>query len=117
VDLRLQTRRQNCRTVLEVEGDVDVYTAPKLRDCLSELVADAQYDIILDLTKVGFLDSVGLGVLVGGLKKVRSHDGQLALVYNHERINKIFQVTGLVRVFPIYNSVDKALQDIEPISL
>jgi anti-sigma B factor antagonist len=102
---------------VEAWGDLDGYTAPKLRDCLRRLMADGQYHIILDLTKVGFLDSTGLGVLVGGLRKVREHNGQLALVYNHERLNKMFQVTGLVKVFPIYSTVDEALQDTEPIAL
>ena len=59
--------------------------------------------------KVGFLDSTGLGVLVGGLKRVRAHDGSLDLVCTQQRILKIFRITGLTEVFGIYETVDQAI--------
>jgi anti-sigma B factor antagonist len=110
VELSLNHRKEGDHTVLEVGGEVDVYTAPKLRERLVELVSDGHHQLIVDMTKVEFLDSTGLGVLVGGLKRVRSHDGSLALVCNQERILKIFRITGLTKVFPIYDSLDEALQ-------
>ena len=113
MELTLNHRKEGDRTVLEVGGEVDVYTAPKLREKLVELVGEGHYQIILDMTKVEFLDSTGLGVLVGGLKRVRSHDGSLSLVCNQERILKIFRITGLTKVFPIHDSLDEALQDSE----
>ncbi|QBI19325.1 anti-sigma factor antagonist [Egibacter rhizosphaerae] len=111
MELSLNHYTQGTRTVLEVGGEVDVYTAPKLREQLVELVSDGHHDIIVDMTKVEFLDSTGLGVLVGGLKRVRSHDGSLALVCDQERILKIFRITGLTKVFPIHDSLSEALQD------
>jgi anti-sigma B factor antagonist len=111
VELSLNHRQEGNRTILDVAGEVDVYTAPKLREKLVELVGDGNYHIIVDMTKVEFLDSTGLGVLVGGLKRVRSHEGSLALVCNQERILKIFRITGLTKVFPIHDSLDEALQD------
>jgi anti-sigma B factor antagonist len=111
VELTLNHRREGDKTVLEVGGEVDVYTAPKLREKLVELVGEGLYDVVVDMTKVEFLDSTGLGVLVGGLKRVRSHDGSLALVCSQERILKIFRITGLTKVFPIYDTLDEALQD------
>ncbi len=113
MELSLDYRKEGDKTVLEVGGEVDVYTAPKLREKLVELVGEGHYQIIVDMTKVEFLDSTGLGVLVGGLKRVRSHDGSLSLVCNQERILKIFRITGLTKVFPIYDSLDEALQDDE----
>ena len=59
--------------------------------------------------KVGFLDSTGLGVLVGGLKRVRAHDGSLDLVCTQQRILKILKITGLTEVFGIYETVDQAI--------
>jgi anti-sigma B factor antagonist len=111
VELTLNDRQEGNRTILDVAGEVDVYTAPKLREKLVELVGDGNYHIIVDMTKVEFLDSTGLGVLVGGLKRVRSHEGSLVLVCNQERILKIFRITGLTKVFPIYDTLDEALQD------
>jgi anti-sigma B factor antagonist len=109
VELTLEHRTQGDVTVLEVGGEVDVYTAPKLREKLVELVSDGHYNIVVDMTKVEFLDSTGLGVLVGGLKRVRSHNGGLELVCNQERILKIFRITGLTKVFPIHDTLEEAL--------
>lgn len=111
VDLTLQTREESGRTVVAVGGEIDVYTAPKLRDKISEVVVAGHRDLVVDLEKVEFLDSTGLGVLVGGLKKVRAEDGSLSLVCSQERLLKIFRITGLAKVFTIHASVDDALRD------
>jgi anti-sigma B factor antagonist len=109
VELSLTTRVEGECTVIVVNGEVDVYTAPKLREQLVDLVDAGWYHLVVDLENVGFLDSTGLGVLVGGLKRVRSHDGSLRLVCTQERILKIFRITGLTKVFPIHDSVAAAM--------
>ncbi len=109
MDIALQTRHVGDRAVIQVGGEIDVYTAPKLRECLVDLVGSGNYHLVVDLGGVEFLDSTGLGVLVGGLKRVRSHDGSLELVCSHERLLKIFRITGLTKVFPIHASVEEAL--------
>ena len=109
MDLSLETRQENDRTVIEVGGEIDVYTAPKLRERIIELVDEGQYHLVVDLEKVEFLDSTGLGVLVGGLKRVRGHDGSLQLVCTQERLLKIFRITGLSKVFAIHGSQSEAL--------
>jgi len=108
VDLSLSTRTEGDRTIVEVGGEIDVYTAPRLREQLVDLVADGKYHLVVDMERVDFLDSTGLGVLVGGLKRVRAHEGSLRLVCTQERLLKIFRITGLAKVFPIYDSVDAA---------
>jgi anti-sigma B factor antagonist len=113
VDLSLSTRSEGDRTVVEVGGEIDVYTAPRLREQLVDLVADGKYHLIVDMERVDFLDSTGLGVLVGGLKRVRAHDGSLRLVCTQERILKIFRITGLTKVFPIHSSIDEAVNATE----
>ncbi len=67
------------------------------------------YQLVVNMEKVEFLDSTGLGVLVGGLKRVRAHEGSLRLVCTQERILKIFRITGLTKVFGIHESVDQAI--------
>ena len=109
MDLSLETRQENDRTVIEVGGEIDVYTAPKLREQLIDLVSSGQYHLVVDMEGVEFLDSTGLGVLVGGLKRVRAHEGSLRLVCTQERILKIFRITGLTKVFPIHTSVEEAV--------
>ena len=95
--------------MLAVAGEVDVATAPRLRERLVDLVTEGNHRIVVDLESVDFLDSTGLGVLVGGLKRVRSHDGDLALVCTQRRILKVLEITGLTKVFTIHDSVDSAI--------
>src|ERR1700720_2187392 len=96
-------------TVLAVKGEVEVYTAPRLRERLVDLVSQGRLRIVVDLEGVDFLDSTGLGVLVGGLKRLRSNDGDLGLVCTQHRILKVFEITGLTKVFAIHDSVEAAV--------
>jgi anti-sigma B factor antagonist len=97
------------QTVVEVSGEIDVYTAPRLRETLVSLVEGGNYRLIVDMEGVEFLDSTGLGVLVGGLKRVRAHDGGIDLVCTQGRILRIFRITGLSKVFNIFGTIDEAL--------
>lgn len=109
VDLKLDHHNKNGIEVVDVEGEIDVYTAPRLRELLIDLVNQNSYQLVVNMEKVEFLDSTGLGVLVGGLKRVRAHDGSLDLVCTQERILKIFRITGLTKVFGIHDTVDEAI--------
>jgi len=109
VDLKLGHHAQDGIEVIDVQGEIDICTAPRLRELLIDLVSQGSYQLVVNLDKVGFLDSTGLGVLVGGLRRVRAHDGSLDLVCTQQRILKIFRITGLTEVFGIYQTVDQAI--------
>ena len=109
MDLSLKTRKQGPFQVIEVGGEVDVYTAPKLRESIVSAVDDGEHRLVVDVERVDFLDSTGLGVLVGSLKRVRSEGGSLDIVCTHERILKIFDITGLNKVFGLHASVEDAI--------
>lgn len=109
MDLRLDVSQRDGWSVLAVGGEVDVATAPRLREKLIELVNAGNHRIVVDLSAVEFLDSTGLGVLVGALKRVRTHDGDLALVCTESRVLKVFEITGLTKVFAMHGSVDEAV--------
>ena len=94
MDLKLGHYNKDGIEVVDVEGEIDVYTAPRLRELLIDLVNKNNYQLVVNMEKVEFLDSTGLGVLVGGLKWVRAHDGSLDLVCTQERILKTFSITG-----------------------
>ena len=79
MDLDLNVHKDGDHSVLEVAGEIDVYTAPKLRERIIELVDEGQYHLVVDLEKVEFLDSTGLGVLVLG-PLVIEHEGELVHV-------------------------------------
>ena len=112
MDLRINTKTLNGIPVIELEGEVDVYTAPRVKSRLIDLVDEGKFQIIVNLEAVDFMDSSGLGVLVGGLKRVKPHDGGIAIVCTKDKILKIFKITGLTKVFSIYSSTEEALQSI-----
>ncbi|MDQ2782483.1 STAS domain-containing protein [Lapillicoccus sp.] len=109
MDLDITTSVNDGLTVVRVEGEVDVYTAPQLRERLDAEIEAGRHDLVVDLSGVGFMDSTGLGVLVGRLKQIRVHDGTMRLVCAHDRVLKVFVITGLDKVFEIFPSVDEAL--------
>jgi anti-sigma B factor antagonist len=111
VDLKLGHCSKDGIEVVDVEGEIDVYTAPRLRELLIDLVNKNNYQFVVNMEKVEFLDSTGLGVLVGGLKRMRAHDGSLDIVCTQERILKIFRITGLTKVFGIHGTVDEAIAE------
>ncbi len=111
MDLVLDVNQHGAHCVLGVRGEIDVSTAPRFRECLIGLVNDGHRQVVADLSEVDFLDSVGLGVLVGGLKRLRSHEGNLSLVCTQGRILKVFEITGLDTVFTVHASVAEAVAE------
>lgn len=107
--LTVATTERDDVTIVTVSGEVDVYTAPQLRSALEERIAAGQTALIVDLQDVGFLDSTGLGVLVGRLKAVKKLDGWLRVVCTNERILRLFSITGLDRVISVHDTVEAAL--------
>ncbi|WP_269451011.1 STAS domain-containing protein [Streptomyces davaonensis] len=97
-------------TLVKVMLDLDVYTSVGLRKVLVDLIKQGRYFLVIDLTEVEYLDSTGLGVIVGALKYVRAFEGALALVVPYEPAVKQFRITGLTKVFPIFRSVDPAVE-------
>ena len=95
--------------VISLAGEVDLYTAPEFKQQLLEVIDQGGRDVVVDLTNTTFIDSTTLGVLVGGVKRLRGQDGQLSLVCSDRNIAKIFEITGLDRVFQIYPARDEAL--------
>jgi len=96
------------RCKLTINGEVDVYTAPKLKKQLVDCIQNGSVDILVDLNGVSFIDSSGLGVLVGALRRARENSGTIRLVCTRENIMKVFRITGLDKVFPIFDSIEEA---------
>ncbi len=95
--------------VISLTGEVDLYTAPEFKQQLLDVISQGGKDVVVDFSNTTFIDSTTLGVLVGGVKRLRAQDGRLALVCSDRNITKIFEITGLDRVFTIYPTRDEAL--------
>jgi anti-sigma B factor antagonist len=110
-NLLIDTRGAGDWIVLVAKGEVDLYTAPRLKEQVGGLVAEGKPLIAVNLEGVEFMDSTGIGVLIGGLKRCREAGGDLRLVAPREPVHKVLSITGLDRVFSIYDSVELATSD------
>lgn len=96
-------------TVVAASGEIDVAAAPALRERLVELFNDGTTQVVMDLDNVDFIDSTGLGVLVGAVRRARAADGDVRLVCTNSRLLRVFDVTGLDEVFTIEANVGDAV--------
>jgi len=108
MELDVTVERTGSACTLAVTGEVDVYTSPVLKSYIVSALDDGCSDLVVDLEGVAFIDSSGLGVLVSGLRRVKEHGGSMRLVCTRENILKIFRITGLDKVFPIFDDVAEA---------
>jgi anti-sigma B factor antagonist len=99
--------------VISLSGEVDLYTAPEFKQKLLDVIAGGARNVIVDFTETTFIDSTTLGVLVSGVKRLREAGGQLSLVCGDRNITKIFEITGLDRVFPIHPTRSEAVAELE----
>lgn len=102
--------------LVEVNGEIDIYTSPSVKESINSLIAKGSYNFIINLDQVRYIDSTGLGVLIGALKKVREHDGHIYLVCVDQQIKKVFNITGLVKIFRIFESNDEAVSAFKALS-
>ena len=106
MDLDLQTSQSGGRTVLTVEGDLDVLTAPQLRDRLLAITDRGREQIVVDLRSTEFVDSSGLSALVTGLKRARAGGGDLVLVCPPGNIRRLIEIAALDRVLVLHDDLD-----------
>ena len=109
MDLDVSTREEGGRVVVVAIGEVDVFTAPVLDAELSRLTHEGRSSIVVDHSRVDFLDSTGLSVLVKTLSRIRAAEGTLDVVVTSERVAKVFRLTGLDQLIPLHASVADAL--------
>lgn len=109
MDLEITQESVDDMLVLHLEGELDTYNCGQLRSTLVEHVEEGKNRIIVDMTGVEYIDSTGLGSLVGGLKRVSEHGGVMRIVCRNPQILKVFEITSLNKVFPMYATLKDAL--------
>jgi anti-sigma B factor antagonist len=114
-DFTVDTARLADDTALIVlTGQIDLHTAPELRDELVDAIEDGALNVVVDLTGATFIDSMTLGVLLGAVKRLRPRGGRLRIVCADPNIRKIFEITLLDRVFALYGTREAALERLVP---
>jgi len=107
--LTVESREQEAVVVLGAVGDIDAASAPVLGEGLITAIDGGRPVVVVDLTQVGYIDSVGLGTLVIGLKRAAERGVALRLVVTNPQIEKILRITGLLSVFQVYNDQQSAV--------
>lgn len=111
MNFTLTTEKTDAGTaVIALTGEVDLYTAPELKQELVRVIDAGARGVVVDMTNTTFIDSTTLGVLISGVKRLRPNGGSVELVVTDRNIRKIFEITGLDRVFPLHEERAAALQ-------
>jgi anti-sigma B factor antagonist len=96
-------------TVFDVVGDADLHSVPELRERLRSAIDDGATIVVLDLSETTLVDSTTLGVLLGALKRLRERDGQIRLIVPRSEIRRVFEITTLDRIFPLFETRAQAI--------
>jgi anti-sigma B factor antagonist len=113
VEFEVDAKAVGPHAIVVVRGELDAYTAPRLRETFVDLVAAGVDRLVVDLRQVTFIDSTGLGTLVATRKRLRVADKNLCIVLGEDQaaVRRPFEITGLARVFPIHPTVEAAVHD------
>lgn len=114
IRLETEVRKINDVSVLELNGEIDVYTAPQFREAISDLITSGQKDLIIDMAGVSYMDSSGFGALLSATKKLKPSGGSVSLVQCNSAIDRILKITRLDTVFVTYQAIDEAIAAIKP---
>lgn len=112
VEFYAEVREENGIRILVVRGEVDLSTSERLKEAVYESLEEGPGNLVVDLNGLDFMDTTGLGALVAGLKRARQGGGDLSLVCNRGHLLKIFSLTGLDKVFSIYDNLQRCLQSL-----
>lgn len=96
--------------IIRLSGELDIHSAPDFKDEVLKIINDGYTNIIIDLDELNFLDSRGLGVFIGISRSIKEKNGNFKLICANQPILKIFQRTGLVDVFNLFNTEEEALK-------
>lgn len=112
--LQIDVTRIDGHTVVSPHGEIDFATGPQLKDAITGLLVNGEVNLVIDLLDVDFIESTGLGALIGGRRRAHALKGSLVLVCSEAQMLKIFRITGLDKVFTIRRTVEAATQQAAP---
>jgi anti-sigma B factor antagonist len=111
LSIDLKTENGGETLVFKLRGSLDLATAPTIRAALGDAAEKGSHKLIVDLTQLEFLDSTGLGVLIGAHRRAAEHGGSFRLVIKDGPISRLLNITGLIRVLAVYHSLAGAQND------
>lgn len=106
MDLEINVIDEGQKSIVKLAGEIDIYTAPKLKEALMPHTKNENNVLIVDLAEVDYMDSTGLGVFISVLKSTRENDSSFKIINLQERVLRLFTITGLDEIMDI-NAIDK----------
>ncbi len=96
--------------ILQIVGEIDLYNAPEIKDIISKLIEERCYNVVIDLEKVSYIDSSGIGALISSLSNLKKYHGGLKIINVYASVRKVFELTKLTSFFEIFDSEEEAIQ-------
>lgn len=113
IRLETSTQERNGLKILDVAGEIDVYTAPQFKEAVNQVINAGQSDLIINMEKVSYMDSSGFGTLLSATKRLRPEGGTVNLVACNSAIDRMLRITRLNTVFGTFQTIDEALEAIK----
>jgi anti-sigma B factor antagonist len=111
-EVRLREVERTGIQVIDIVGEVNIYNVSRLREVLSAAILRKPSEIVVNLSDVRYIDSSGLGVLLGGLKRLRAEGGSIRIAAANAFVTKVLVLTGMTNIFPVFATVTEAIQNI-----
>ena len=108
--MKINVRDIEKSSVIDIEGEIDLYNAPELKETIKKLIDEKKLKIIINLGKVTYIDSSGIGALISGVSAIKKENGNMKLINVYASVKKVFELTKLTSFFDIYDSEEEALQ-------
>lgn len=107
--MEISQREKDGITVLDIQGEIDLYNAPEIKDIIQKLIEAQKYNVVINLEKVSYIDSSGIGALISSLSNLKKYQGGLKIINVYASVKKVFELTKLTSFFEIYESEGEAL--------
>lgn len=107
--MEISQREADRVVILDIQGEIDLYNAPEIKDTMQKLIEAQKYSIIINLEKVSYIDSSGIGALISGLSNLKKYQGSLKIINVYASVKKVFELTKLTSFFEIYDSEEEAI--------
>jgi len=109
--MEIVKREKDDVTILDINGEIDLYNAPEIKEIINSLIAEQKTNVIINLEKVSYIDSSGIGALISSLSNLKKYQGGLKIINVFASVRKVFELTKLTSFFEIYDSEDEALKN------
>jgi anti-sigma B factor antagonist len=107
--MEINQRSKGETVVLDISGEIDLYNAPEIKDIINQLIEEQKYCVVINLEKVSYIDSSGIGALISSLSNLKKYQGGLKIINVYASVRKVFELTKLTSFFEIYDSEDEAV--------